>query len=85
MTREVALGNQILVIDRDGRIHVADVSDIHALSITEESKQAAIDAHFQKHGLTRASVHIAESHGFNGRPKRTSIIPTRISLPRSHR
>ena len=82
MTREVFLGNQILVLTADGRCHVADVSDITALSITEASKQAAIEAHFRKHGLTRAPQHLAESHGFNGRSQRTTPIPTRITLPR---
>lgn len=82
MTREVFLGNQILVLTVDGRCHVADVSDITALSITEASKQAAIEAHFRKHGLTRAPQRLAESHGYNGRSQRTTPIPTRIILPR---
>lgn|GEM_PF-2743247 len=43
----------VMVLRSDGSMHIADVSDIANLKVTEETKQAAIRAILDKHRLKR--------------------------------
>lgn len=80
MAREVIIGNKtILVIDRDGVAHIADVSDIVNRGVDPASIRPALQAYFEKYGLRFASPDEMERHGF---PQRRQRLDRNITLPK---
>lgn len=78
--------NRILVKSDDGHIHVADMSDITAHTVTEESKQTAITAYLHKYHLTPLSSKELTQHGYTNEvleKRHKRALPQRqIELPR---
>jgi|GEM_PF-746884 len=85
MTREVVLGNQIIVVARDGRFHIADISDVVEPLLDRESIRPALAAYFEKYGLRMATADEAERHGFPVRKERRTLYHHMIPKPRAHR
>lgn len=83
MTHEVVLGNQIIVVEPNGHVHIADISNIMTHVVDRESVRPALAAYFEKHGLRMATVEEAERSGFPTR-KEHKTIPHRL-LPRLQR
>lgn len=85
MTREVVLGNQIIVVARDGRFHIADISDVVEPLLDRESIRPALTAYFEKYGLRIATADEAERHGFPVRRERRTLYHHTLPKPQRHR
>lgn len=79
MCREVTIGNQVLVVDRDGRFHMADVSDIVLPLFDRDSVPKALQIYFKKYNLRMATPDEMERNGF---PQRQQRLDRSIQLPK---
>lgn len=73
----VEIGNQILVIAKDGA-HILDISDIAKHDVNRESIQAALKVFFEKSGTRLATPEEMERRGFkSSEPRLDRVRPGR--------
>lgn len=75
MSEESLCRYQIPVVGKDGRVHVADFSDMAVYRVDEESIRSAIDAILDRRGMRRASPLEQERHGFLNKEPRLDRYP----------
>jgi len=86
MTREIMIGNQILVVTHDGHFHIADISKMLNPLIDKDSIRPALEAYFETHGLRIATAKEAQRSGFPTREtQRDHTVQTPTARKQFHK